>query len=142
MFIFDLNLRAVTIPDVLPSSLPLNADFSCSAGDFVEIYGPQTGTFPAFIFFSYFSEEWDVIVTCFFLDCANNIIEFAETIKNALKPGGRWINLGPLLYHFADMDEQSLELSYDELKHVILSLGFAIEVIFLRFLMFNTILTN
>jgi carnosine N-methyltransferase len=109
------QFRGVTIPDVLPSSLPLNADFSCSAGDFVEIYGPQT-------------EEWDVIVTCFFLDCANNIIEFAETIKNALKPGGRWINLGPLLYHFADMDEQSLELSYDEIKHVVLSLGFTFEI--------------
>jgi len=80
----------------------------------VEIYGPQPG-------------EWDCVVTCFFIDCANNVIEFVETIHNILKPGGRWINLGPLLYHFTDMDEQSLEIAYDELKYIILKYGFIID---------------
>ena len=35
-------------------------------------------------------------------------------IHKILKPGGRWINLGPLLYHFADIPkEPSIEPSYD-----------------------------
>jgi len=62
------------------------------------------------------------------LDTANNIIEFVEHIKAILKPGGRWINLGPLLYHYADMPyEQSIELSCEELMYVIKQEGFVIE---------------
>jgi len=37
--------------------------------------------------------------------------------------------LGPLLYHYADMPyEQSIELSYEELVHVIKQHGFVMEV--------------
>jgi len=62
------------------------------------------------------------------LDTANNIIEFVEHIRNILKPGGRWINLGPLLYHYADMPyEQSIELSSEELMSVLKQVGFNIE---------------
>jgi carnosine N-methyltransferase len=32
-------------------------------------------------------DEWDCISTCFFIDCANNIVAFIETIYNILKPG-------------------------------------------------------
>lgn len=64
-------------------------------------------------------------MTVFFIDTAHNIIEYVETIYNCLKPGGIWINLGPLLYHFADTDgELSVELSYEDLKSVIVQLGF------------------
>ena len=39
--------------------------------------------------------------------------------------------LGPLLYHFEDIpNEQSFELSYADLRAVILSIGFEIEVRF------------
>lgn len=75
------QFRRVLIPDVSPSSLPENADFSYAAGDWLEVFKDQT-------------DKWDCIVTCFFLDTANNIIEFVEHIKSILKPGGRWINLG------------------------------------------------
>ena len=38
-----------------------------------------------------------------------------------LKPGGYFINFGPLLYHFADLQcEQSIELTYQELMSVLL----------------------
>ena len=40
---------------------PNNSDFSMVAGEFVEVYSPQKG-------------EWDSIVTCFFIDTANNIV--------------------------------------------------------------------
>lgn len=40
------------------------------------------------------SDTWDCIATCFFIDTANNVLEYIETIWNILKPGGVWINLG------------------------------------------------
>lgn len=44
-----------------------------------------------------------------------------------LKPGGHWINFGPLLYHFNDnRDAPSVELTYEEVRGVILSIGFEI----------------
>lgn len=75
--------------------------------------------------FIYNLDEWDSVVTCFFIDTAHNVIEYVEKIWSILKPNGYWINFGPLLYHFADTpNEQSIELSYDQLKHVIKTLGF------------------
>lgn len=65
------------------------------------------------------------MVTCFFIDTAHNVIDYVEKIWTILKPNGYWINFGPLLYHFADMpNEVSVELSYEQLKHVIKSVGF------------------
>jgi len=108
--------RQVGIPDVIPRELiPEGSDFSMCAGDFLETYKNQQG-------------EWDCICTCFFLDTARNIIEYVELIESLLKPGGVWINLGPLLYHFADTPgELSIELSYEELKGIIETHGFTIE---------------
>jgi len=76
------------------------------------------------------SNHWDCIATCFFIDCANNVVQFIETIYKILKPGGVWINLGPLLYHFSDLpNEESIEPSYDAIRDVILGFGFQLEVI-------------
>jgi len=105
---------AYKIPDVNPQTLPLNSDFSMVAGEFVEVYKSQLN-------------EWDSVVTCYFIDTANNIISYIETIYGVLKEGGVWINLGPLLYHYADMGNySSIELSWEEVKHVILKMGFEI----------------
>ncbi|XP_077993842.1 carnosine N-methyltransferase-like [Glandiceps talaboti] len=109
----DDQIRPIHVPDVDPSFLPSSAMFSMAAGDFLEIY-----TDP---------ESWDCVATCYFIDTANNILAYIETIYKILKPGGYWINLGPLLYHFADTaNESSLELSYDVLRGVILNFGFEI----------------
>ncbi|XP_011301595.1 UPF0586 protein C9orf41 homolog isoform X2 [Fopius arisanus] len=106
--------QAVSFPDVNPSDLPENAQFSMTAGDFLEVYTE--------------SNHWDCVATCFFIDCANNVVQFIETIHNILKPGGIWINLGPLLYHFSDMPmEDSIEPSYEVVRDVILGFGFQIE---------------
>lgn len=45
---------------------------------------------------------FDCVVTCFFIDTAHNIVEYLEVINYCLKPGGKWVNLGPLLWHWAD----------------------------------------
>jgi carnosine N-methyltransferase len=79
-------------------------------------------------------ECWDCIVTCFFIDAAPNLIEYIAAFERLLKPGGYWINLGPLLYHWqdggGDDDErydQSVELSYEEIKHVMGTYNFRIQ---------------
>ncbi|KAJ3192735.1 hypothetical protein HK101_006029 [Irineochytrium annulatum] len=109
---------AVKIPDIVPEAIPAKADFSMVAGDFLEVYShpDQLGA-------------WDVIVTCYFIDTAKNIIHYLEVISKALKAGGTWINLGPLLYHFEGMKtEISIDLSLDEVKDVAKKFGFVFEI--------------
>lgn len=85
------------------------------AGDFLEVY-----TEP---------DSWDCVATCFFIDTAHNVLDYLETIWKILKPGGVWINLGPLLYHFENMaNELSIELSYEEIRSAIIKYGFHLEV--------------
>lgn len=84
------------------------------AGDFLEVYTDY--------------DEFNCIATCFFIDCAANVVQFIETIYHILKPGGVWINLGPLLYHYSDMkNEKSIEPSFDVLCGVIKNIGFVME---------------
>lgn len=95
--------------------------FSMAAGDFNEIYSSEDHR-----------EAWDVVLTCFFLDTAPNVLDYLATIDRVLKPGGLWLNLGPLLYHWvADTEgnqdpryQQSIELTYEELRHCIQGYGF------------------
>ena len=50
-----------------------------------------------------------------------------------VQPGGLWINLGPLLYHWADShmylpdDELSIEVSLEDVEHIAAELGFVTE---------------
>jgi len=113
--------QAISIPDVNPSSLPPGSNFSlvagtlplvitydiiskfymCYPGDFEEVFGvPEQ------------AEEWDAILTCFFIDTvrdkparefhaltdrdlqAKNIISYLRILHRILAPGGVWINLG------------------------------------------------
>nr|CCA19693.1 conserved hypothetical protein [Albugo laibachii Nc14] len=126
----DDALRSVAIPDVVPGSLfALDdvenvPDFSMCAGEFLEAYAKDTAC-------------WDCIVTCFFIDAAPNVIEYIEAIGRLLRPGGVWINLGPLLYHWQSFGEsdaeddprytQSIELSHEEIKTVMERIGFTIQ---------------
>ncbi|TPX45759.1 carnosine N-methyltransferase [Chytriomyces confervae] len=111
------QLRSVQIPDIAPGGIPETADFSMVAGDFLEVYGgyKERGA-------------WDVLVSCYFIDTAKNIFEYLGVIWNALKPGGVWINHGPLLYHFEGMkNEMSIELNLEEVKAVAKNMGFIFE---------------
>lgn len=105
------QLTEIRFPDVNPQELPKNSDFSMAAGDFLGVYRePNT---------------WDCIATVFFIDTAHNIVSYVEAFWNILKPGGIWTNLGPLLYHYAEIPgELSIELSYEDLRKVIQKVGF------------------
>ncbi|KAL2437136.1 hypothetical protein ABEF95_016544 [Exophiala dermatitidis] len=66
-------------------------EMNMTAGDFVLSYsGPDT------------ANTFDGVVSVFFIDTAPNLIRYIETVKNCLKQGGYWINVGPLLWHFDD----------------------------------------
>ncbi len=107
-------IRGVSFPDVNPNELTGYARFSMAAGDFLEVYGEPE-----------YEGSQDCVATCFFLDCAHNVVDFISTIRRVLKPGGYWINFGPLLYHFADMPtEFSIEPSYDMVRTLVTQSGF------------------
>ncbi|KAL3315611.1 hypothetical protein Ciccas_005755 [Cichlidogyrus casuarinus] len=106
------QLASVSIPDVDPSCISgNNGPFSMAAGDFLDVY-TQPDTF-------------NCVATVFFLDTAHNLLDYLENIALILKPGGYWINLGPLLYHFFDMPgEFSMEFSYEEIRTFAFKMGF------------------
>ncbi|CAG2169284.1 unnamed protein product [Oppiella nova] len=106
------QLTPVSFPDTDPGDLPPELDFSMAAGNFIEIYTE--------------ADSWDCVSTSFFIDTATNVIDYIETIHHILKPGGIWVNIGPLLWHnsaeFSDND--SIEPSFEIIKDIILSFGF------------------
>ena len=95
------QLKKVRIPDVHPGSILGNtfgdaasnaADrMTMTAADFIVLYGDDEH-----------KNTFNAVVTVFFIDTAPNLIRYIETIHNCLQDGGVWINLGPLLWHFAD----------------------------------------
>ena len=79
-------------------------------GDFTTAFSDGTG-------------QYDVIVTHFFIDTARNLLAYLDTIHRLLRPGGYWINFGPLLYGSAPF----VQLSLDEVISVAEAMGFAFE---------------
>lgn len=70
-------LSPVYIPDVDTRQLPSFSNFSMVAGDFLEVYGSKQQ-----------ADQWDCVVTCFFMDTAHNILDYVDVIKKILKPVG------------------------------------------------------
>ncbi len=89
------QFKAISVPNVVVSELPQGVDMSMNAGEFVAIYAEEN-----------MKEFFDVVASPFFLDTAHNAIEYIETIFHTLRPGGCWINLGPLLWHYVDQHEE------------------------------------
>jgi hypothetical protein len=93
------QLACHTVPDVHPGqalSARLESDqcigeMNMTAGDFVLSYSAVES-----------QETFDGVVSVFFIDTAPNLIRYIETVRNCLKKGGVWVNIGPLLWHFDD----------------------------------------
>lgn len=113
------QLRAVPVPDLpaCDANIPPGGMSMC-AGDFCEVYGAPEQI-----------NQWDAVATCFFIDTAHNVVEYLTIISNCLKPGGIWVNFGPLLFHWADAssylsgDELSVEMSLADIEKVANSVG-------------------
>ncbi|XP_017871514.1 PREDICTED: carnosine N-methyltransferase isoform X1 [Drosophila arizonae] len=107
------QVASVRFPDVCPVRNPPKGNIEMAAGDFLEVYKSPNA--------------YNCVATCFFIDCANNVIDFVRTIYRILVPGGIWVNLGPLLYHYSDVNGQnSIEPTYEDLIIIMESIGFDI----------------
>jgi hypothetical protein len=104
------HLREIRIPELCPMQvLQRDSALSMTAGEFVQIYEAQ----------EHF-DAWDAILTAFFLDTAKNIFLYIRTIASIVREGGLWVNLGPLLFHYAEAEQEiSIELSWEEVKPAI-----------------------
>jgi carnosine N-methyltransferase len=119
------QLRPVFIPDIIPSDLIERTApglLGMAAGEFTQVFKNPD-----------YKDHFDAVVTCFFIDTAHNIIEYLETLWHCLKPGGYWVNLGPLQWHWADAhtylpesEQLSIELSMVEVQRVAQRMGFVI----------------
>ncbi|KAF2624475.1 N2227-domain-containing protein [Macroventuria anomochaeta] len=98
-------LRQITAPNVSP-----NLNVLLIEGDFTTAFNGQ-------------GEHFDIIVTHFFIDTARNPMSYFDTIHKLLKPGGKWMNLGPLLYGTGPF----VQLSLDEVVAVVEEMGFEFE---------------
>lgn len=70
----------------------------------------------------------DACITCFYLDASGDILGSFSAISTLLRPGGIWVNLGPLEYDGAEgehsRDGPQLRLCADELFLLIQRRGF------------------
>lgn len=113
------QLRHLVVPEVDPGEHGTPGMMSMCAGDFLEVYAKEDNL-----------GQWDAVLSCFFLDTAHNFIEYLEVIYGCLVPGGVWVNLGPLLYHWADagsylpQEELSIESSWEVVRSCALQTGF------------------
>ncbi|KAI0079841.1 N2227-domain-containing protein [Panus rudis PR-1116 ss-1] len=101
------SFRTVNFPDIVPRE---SDRFQLIEGDFLS-HQPK-------------GEKYDFVITLFFIDTSLNIISTLERIYDLLKPGGTWINLGPLLW--TSGGSAKLELSLDEVLSLSEMLGFRI----------------
>jgi carnosine N-methyltransferase len=69
--------------------LLVSDDLKLSAGEFLGVYKDCFNRF-------------DSVVTCFFIDAIENPFDAINLIFQLLKPGGIWINFGPLHLHQFD----------------------------------------
>lgn len=152
----DLQLRAVRVPDVHPGQLMAYRDqyhpdspsgeLSMVLGSFDDIYLKQNFTATTDPTNGYNNNEQgqfetaDVVATVFFIDTAPNIFRTLDAISGLLESGGYWINFGPLLWHYEDVqadDEpnddsdddrtRGLELTLEEVLELIPQYGFVLE---------------
>ncbi|PWY90109.1 N2227-domain-containing protein [Aspergillus heteromorphus CBS 117.55] len=137
----DQQLQTVQIPDTHPGTTMVEAQgsatpfgkMSMSAADFTVLYSNPSN-----------EAVFDAVATVFFIDTAPNLIRYIEAIRHCLKPGGIWINVGPLLWHFEDGSNRShggsdetqdqgigepgnVELTETEVFCLVERMGFAIE---------------
>ncbi|TDZ36776.1 Carnosine N-methyltransferase [Colletotrichum spinosum] len=99
----------LTVPDHWP-----NKTVKLVEGDFLEVFPDD--------------EQFDAVVTLFFIDISDNVIDFLSNIHRLLKPGGAWINLGPLKWG----SHTALQLSAVEVLHLADLIGFDVDHASLR----------
>jgi len=108
---FKNQSRGINIPNIdIRQLLKDNPRPQISQGEFGKIFKEP--------------RKFDVIVSCFFLDTAMNVMDYLKVITYLLKTGGYLISMGPLIYGRANTyNSASVELTYEELKSVLPAFG-------------------
>ena len=104
-----LNTEAVTtpipFPDIDPSQRPSDFQFQMLNGNFVDVAQELE------------EESMDAIITTFFIDTAQNVLEYVDKIHQLLKPNGIWINFGGLNFSYEAFEQElCIPLSLEVLK--------------------------
>ncbi|KAK2463059.1 hypothetical protein APHAL10511_004714 [Amanita phalloides] len=124
----DALFRPVHFPDVVPRT---SEKFKLVEGDFLKLSLPPSvsSVNNAAIWqkqeFDKASSEavgYDFIVTLFFIDTSLNVLTTMEHIYYLLKPGGAWVNFGPLLW--TGGAQTKLELSLEGIFAAAHEIGF------------------
>ncbi|KAF9812601.1 hypothetical protein IEO21_06123 [Rhodonia placenta] len=114
----DVLFRTVAFPDVTPR---LSEKLHLAECDFLSLRPPL----PAPLHHEGADDGYDYIVTLFFIDTSLNAIQTIEHIHALLRPGGTWINLGPLLW--TGGGQAAVELSLQEMLQLAETVGFIIH---------------
>ncbi|KAJ3813372.1 N2227-like protein-domain-containing protein [Lentinula lateritia] len=113
--------RGIRFPDVIPRlAEDETVGLHLMEGDFLALNAPK----PPLLSNSSRANGYDLIVTLFFIDTSVNILSTLEQIHKLLKPGGTWVNLGPLLW--CSSAQARLELTLEELFDAMEAVGFAV----------------
>ena len=121
----DSLFRSISFPDVTPRFTP---NFHLVEQDFLTLPIPSTkpSNNPSFIWSKNQSTEgYDFIVTLFFIDTSLDVFATMKHIYTLLRPGGSWINLGPLLW--TGGAQAKVELSLDEVLLAAEKIGFVLQ---------------
>ncbi len=113
------RFRAVACPDAeavaqarrRQSSSSASASMALELGDLLALAEAQPGAH-------------DAVVTCFFIDTGKNPLDYVWAIRRLLRPGGVWVNLGPLNYH-TTLLEGAVQLTLEELDMAAAEMGLA-----------------
>ncbi|KAJ3978834.1 N2227-like protein-domain-containing protein [Lentinula detonsa] len=113
--------RGIRFPDAIPHlAADGTAGLHLKEGNFLELDVTNSSANST----SRTTEGYDFVVTLFFIDTSVNIIHTLEHIHRLLKPGGTWVNLGPLLW--CSSAQARLELTLEEVFNVMDVVGFSI----------------
>ncbi|KAG6899233.1 hypothetical protein C0993_012078 [Termitomyces sp. T159_Od127] len=116
--------RAIHFPDAIPR---LSPTFHLVEADFLTLKAPSAVP-PTFIWSksdpARHEAGYDYIITLFFIDTSANVLATMEHVYTLLRPGGTWINLGPLLWASG---YAKIELSLDEVVRAAEEIGFVVH---------------
>ncbi|KDR75537.1 hypothetical protein GALMADRAFT_140177 [Galerina marginata CBS 339.88] len=125
----DSLFRPISFPDAVPR---LSPTFRLVEEDFLKMAIPSTSpseektlSWTRDSLHDRHLEGYHYIVTLFFIDTSLDVLATISHIHHLLRPGGVWINLGPLLW--TGGGQAKLELSLDEVLHAAEEIGFIVE---------------
>jgi carnosine N-methyltransferase len=112
---FADSLIAADFPDRTdhdPAALLADGRLKLLAGQFTGLAGAA-------------DDSYDAVVTCYFIDVVGDIAAAVGIIHRLLRPGGYWINMGPMMLHHGD-DQFFTTQTLEDVARIAVGVGFEI----------------